>query len=440
MSSDSPPPLPAVSVRNVSKRYDIYAKPLDRLKRAVLGKSRTVAREFWALRDVSFDIMPGDSVGIVGRNGSGKSTLLQIISGTLAPTSGEVHIRGRVAALLELGSGFNPHFTGRENVYLAGAILGISRKEMEARFDDIAAFADIGEFLDQPISVYSSGMHARLAFSVSISLEPDILILDEILSVGDAGFQQRCVGRLRQLLDSGVTLLFVSHAPDAVRSICRKGLFLRQGTQAFFGDSEQAVDLYLSHIREANTGRAKQAQPALAEPTPLEPTEPSAATSPRLRYGEGHAQVTSVRLLNESGAPCAAFKFGDRLTVELALTAKRDMERLDAVVTIRDKTGIDLVAFSAMDEDRDLPPLKAGQTAVVRFGFHSCFKPGPCGVSVTLTRRPDRPGEGTMILDHHEACAAFNALSPPPPGKRQVRAKVLIPVEVSCTVEAPVPV
>ncbi|MCS7352481.1 MAG: ABC transporter ATP-binding protein, partial [Thermoflexus sp.] len=178
------------------------------------------------MRNVSFEVRRGETVGIIGRNGSGKSTLLQIIAGTLAPTEGEVQVKGRVAALLELGSGFNPEFTGRENVYLNGAILGLSREEIDARFDDIAAFADIGEFIDQPVKVYSSGMYARLAFAVAVSLDPDILIVDEILAVGDLALQQRCATRLRQLRDNGLTLLYVSHSPDAIKSICQKALLL----------------------------------------------------------------------------------------------------------------------------------------------------------------------------------------------------------------------
>lgn len=427
MSSDSSPSLPsdtAISVRGVGKCYEIYASPRDRLKKIFLGAERTISRRFWALHDVSFDVKRGESVGIVGRNGSGKSTLLQIISGTLAPTTGEVHIRGRVAALLELGSGFNPQFTGRENVYLAGAILGISRKEMDDRFDEIAAFADIGEFLDQPVQVYSSGMHARLAFAVSIMVQPDILILDEILAVGDAGFQQKCIARLRQLLDSGVTLLFVSHAPDAVRSICSKGLVLEGGKPTFFGPSDAAMDLYMSHVRAENTQRAKQAQPTLGDGVPIISDVKAA-----LRYGEGHAQVISVRLLDGASRPATSFEFGAPVTVEVLVQAQRDLERVDLVMGLRDRTGVDLFACSAMDEERDLPSLRKGQTIATRFTFENVFKPGSVGVSLTVTRRPDRKGEGTIVLDHLETCAAFSALQPQ--GRRQVRFKVQLPVSIS---------
>ena len=230
MSSSPSASEPIVSVHDLGKCHRIYDRPQDRLKQALLRGRRKYYREFWALRGISFDVHRGESLGIVGRNGSGKSTLLQLIAGTMAPTEGEVEVHGRVAAMLELGTGFNPEFTGRENVFLQGAMLGIGRREMEARFDTIAAFADIGAFIDQPVKTYSSGMTARLAFAVAFAVEPDVLIVDELLAVGDLAFQARCLSRLRQLRDRGLTMLFVSHSPDAIRSICGKGLFLIDGT------------------------------------------------------------------------------------------------------------------------------------------------------------------------------------------------------------------
>lgn len=213
-----------VRVRGVSKFYPIYATPRDRLKQLLMPRlqrmvgaaARRYYREFWALQDVSFDIRRGETVGIIGRNGAGKSTLLQIISGTLAPTSGTVETQGRIAALLELGAGFNPEFTGRENIYLNGSILGLSREEIDTRFDDIAAFADIGDFLDQPVKTYSSGMYVRLAFAVQACIDPDILIVDEALSVGDIGFQYKCFKRMEALRDKGVTIIMVTHSTGSI--------------------------------------------------------------------------------------------------------------------------------------------------------------------------------------------------------------------------------
>lgn len=239
----------AISVRNVSKMYRIYDRPQDRLKQMVWRGKREFGRQFWALQEISFDIRRGEAVGIVGRNGSGKSTLLQIIAGTLAPTEGEISVSGRVAALLELGSGFNPEFTGRENVFLNGAILGFNQQEIENRFDSITSFASIGDFIDQPVKVYSSGMVLRLAFAVQAYMEPDILIVDEALSVGDIQFQHKCMRRIKELIDRGTTLLLVSHSTETVKRFCRRGLWLNSGQMQYYGEAGVAAEKYLAYLR-----------------------------------------------------------------------------------------------------------------------------------------------------------------------------------------------
>lgn len=254
----------ALAVRGVGKRYMLYDRPHDRLKEQILWRfGRRYGREFWALRDVTLEVARGEAVGIVGRNGSGKSTLLHVIAGTLAPTTGSVEVAGRVAALLELGSGFNPEFTGRENVFLNGAILGMSRAEVARRFDDIAAFADIGEFLDQPVKVYSSGMLVRLAFAVQAHVDADVLIVDEALAVGDVYFQHRCMRRVRQLVDRGTTLLFVSHATDTVKRFCRRGVWLDAGVVRYVGEAGVAVERYLAHTRMRQAAPGPEALPAV---------------------------------------------------------------------------------------------------------------------------------------------------------------------------------
>lgn len=230
-------PQPAISVRNISKCFHIFDRPSDRLKQFLMPRIHRLARlpsspyhrEFWALRDISFDVEKGQTVGIVGRNGAGKSTLLQIICGTLAPTEGTIESRGRVAALLELGAGFNPEFTGRENIILNGAVLGMTATETEDRFDDIAAFADIGQFLDQPVKTYSSGMYVRLAFAVQACLDPEVLIVDEALSVGDIGFQYKCFRRMEQLRASGTTILMVTHATSSILEYADRCIVLDAG-------------------------------------------------------------------------------------------------------------------------------------------------------------------------------------------------------------------
>lgn len=248
MSSDAI----AISVTNLSKRYEIYDSPRDRLKQFVSPhwsritgrKPKQFFQEFWALRDISFEVRRGEAVGIIGRNGSGKSTLLQMICGTLTPTSGSVQTNGRIAALLELGSGFNPEFSGRENVYINGAVLGLGREAIDLRFDDIAAFADIGAFLEQPVKTYSSGMVLRLAFAVAINIEPDILILDEALAVGDELFQRKCFSRIEGILANGSTIMFVSHSGAQIVELCDRAILLDSGEQLASGLPKKIVGSY----------------------------------------------------------------------------------------------------------------------------------------------------------------------------------------------------
>lgn len=259
MSSDNI----AIKVENLSKCYHIYDRPQDRLKQYIIprmqrfvGKQpKNYFREFWALKDVSFEVKKGETVGIIGRNGSGKSTLLQIICGTLTPTSGTVETRGRVAALLELGSGFNPEFTGRENVYMNGAVLGLSKEEIDARFDDIAAFADIGQFIDQPVKMYSSGMYVRLAFAVAVHIEPQVMIVDEALSVGDIRFQNKCLRRLSEFKESGCSILLVSHNPAMIESFCDSVVWLEQSVVKEVGRPSELVRRYVDYMMHGVTDR-----------------------------------------------------------------------------------------------------------------------------------------------------------------------------------------
>ena len=240
----------AIRAENLSKCYQIYDAPKDRLLQMLVRGRKRFYREFWALDDVSLTIAKGETVGIIGRNGSGKSTLLQLICGTLMPTRGSVQGHGRIAALLELGSGFNPEFTGRENVYVNAAVLGLSRSEIDARFDDILAFANIGDFIDQPTKIYSSGMLVRLAFAVSVCVEPEILIVDEALSVGDASFQFKCLNRLEELAAKGTTLLFVSHDMSMVKRFCHRVIYLRAGRVVASGSPDEMAELHLLDMRD----------------------------------------------------------------------------------------------------------------------------------------------------------------------------------------------
>ena len=233
-----------IEIVHLQKKYELYDKPIDRLKEAINFTKKTYHTDFYALRDISLTIKAGDCVGIVGVNGSGKSTLLKLITGVLTPTAGEIITRGKVAALLELGAGFNPEYTGRENIFLNGTMMGYSEKEMEMRVQPIIDFADIGSFIDQPVKMYSSGMFARLAFAVAINVNPDILIVDEALSVGDTRFQMKCIEKMKELRDKGTTILFVSHATEQIKRFCTRTIWIRDGLVFRDGEASQIVDLY----------------------------------------------------------------------------------------------------------------------------------------------------------------------------------------------------
>jgi lipopolysaccharide transport system ATP-binding protein len=419
---------PAIAVRGVGKCYQVYDRPQDRLKQALWRWRRTYYREFWALRDVSFEVARGDAVGILGRNGSGKSTLLQIIAGTLTPTEGEVEVRGRVAAMLELGSGFNPEFTGRENVFLKGAILGITAREMEARFDDIAAFADIGRFIEQPLKTYSSGMGARLAFAVAFSIDPEVMIIDEILAVGDIGFQQRCLGRLRQLRDAGLTMLFVSHSTEAVRSVCEKGLLLIDGRTVCFGEAQRATDLYLRHIQEQTNREALEQESELARPVPF-----AVEVAGDTRYGTGQVQIEGVEVLDAHGAPSRAFRFGEPVTLVATLRSHAAARDLSVSFLVRDMTGVNLMGTTTFDERVALPPLAAGARVRIGFRFENNLRAGSFGVCLAVTRVSSRDYSDAVLFDQVDGCAAFAVIGDP---ERPVHYKFHQPVSVDWEVIA----
>jgi lipopolysaccharide transport system ATP-binding protein len=385
---------PAVRATGLGKLYRIYRRPQDRLKHMLLGRfGRRWGEEFWALRDVSFEVARGEAVGVIGRNGSGKSTLLQIIAGTLAPTEGQVEVRGRVAALLELGSGFNPDFSGRENVFLNGAILGLGRAEIERRFDDIAAFADIGAFMEQPTRLYSSGMAVRLAFAVQAFSQPDILIVDEALAVGDIAFQHKCMRHIQRLVADGTALLFVSHSAETVKRFCQRGLWLDGGAVRFYGQASAAVERYLAHarMREQRTWEA----PPDDLPDDMDPSADLGAfedapelqsafrRDPRVgtlagedeRYGNGKARITAVELLDEHGNPVGEAHFGQR--VRLRISAERLAERLaglEVSFIVRDRNRVDLFGTTTTDERIRLD--RRAQRFVVEFTFALHLGPG----------------------------------------------------------------
>lgn len=294
----------AIAVQNLGKCYHIFNSPQDRLKHTFLSRFKKYCYDFWALREINFEIRRGETVGVIGRNGAGKSTLLQSIAGTLTPTEGEVRVRGRVVALLELGSGFNPEFTGRENVYLYGSMLNLSKSFIDERFPEIARFADIGKFIDQPVKTYSSGMHARLAFSVAAFVDPEILIVDEILSVGDAAFQAKCSGVFHRLRDNGCTILLVSHDPYLIRNFCQRALYLREGRQEAFGGSDVVTDKYLMEIESKQMDDRSFENASLKE-----------ETSEHDGSGIGLFSITNVELLNARDEPVSMVQSGETIKI-----------------------------------------------------------------------------------------------------------------------------
>jgi ABC-type polysaccharide/polyol phosphate transport system ATPase subunit len=250
----------AIRVKNLTKVYHLYDKPVDRLKEALHPKRKSYHYDFYALDDVSFEIKKGETVGIIGKNGAGKSTLLKMITGVLTPTSGEVEVNGKIASLLELGAGFNPEMTGIENIYLNGTIMGFTKEEVDAKVDAILEFADIGEFIHQPVKMYSSGMFARLAFSVAINVEPDVLIVDEALSVGDMLFQQKCLIRMKKMKEKGATILFVSHSLIQVRTLCEQAIYIADGKLLTKGLANVICDQYLNDTTEQANIQKKLSQ------------------------------------------------------------------------------------------------------------------------------------------------------------------------------------
>jgi len=317
---------PIISVEGVSKRYRLYARPQDRLWEGLFRGRRTWHQEFWALRDVSFEVRRGEALGIVGRNGAGKSTLLQILAGTLIPTTGRVLVRGHAAALLELGSGFNAEYTGRDNVFLYGSILGFTRAQVAARFDDIAAFADIGAYLDQPVKTYSSGMIVRLAFAVITLLEPDVLIADEWLSVGDVLFQSRCLKRIKRLLADGMTLVFVSHDATAIQLITQRCIWLDGGRMREIGPSVDVAQNYLHAL-------------LAAEPTEQAAVAPDAGDEIRFST-TNELLITDVRLLDADGNERSTYDTGEMLRIVMDYVAHTPTEEPVFAISMFNRDGV----------------------------------------------------------------------------------------------------
>jgi ABC-type polysaccharide/polyol phosphate transport system ATPase subunit len=342
--------MATVLVQNVSKVFRLYRRPADRLLE-IGGRRRHT--EFWALRDVSLAVEPGEVLGIVGPNGSGKSTLLEIVAGILKPTRGRVARNGRVAALLELGAGFNPEFTGRENVLINGEIMGLTRCEIERAFPHIAAFASIGEFIDRPVKEYSSGMYVRLAFATAIHVEPEILIVDEALAVGDAMFASRSMQKFEELKERGVTILFVSHDLGLVKRLAHRAVLLVNGRMEAEGSPKDVVNRYIGLVVERQK-REEEAVSRLGE---------------SFRHGDGTSEISGVELLDQDGRATAIVRHGECATVRLRARFRRDVSEPIAGILLRNRLGIDVFGTNTRLERQDLGECRAGQELEVSFRF-----------------------------------------------------------------------
>lgn len=383
-----------IDVRNLSKRYEIYGSPRDRLKQLVLPRLFHTAnrigtrlhlskprqtpsffREFWALRNVSFQVRRGETIGIIGRNGSGKSTLLQLLAGTLSPTEGDVEVNGRVAALLELGSGFNPEFSGRENVLLNGRILGLTQKEIEDRYDQIVAFADIGDFIDQPVMTYSSGMFVRLAFAVQAHIDASIIIIDEALAVGDVFFRNKCYTRLQQLRESGAAILLVSHSMPDIEQYCERALLLDHGSPKFLGSSSEAAKRYYL-LHQPNT-QTQSVSPSTdlsdlsdvrAQTHEIEADLPMPNAyidlSRKTQVSGGTVRCISVALCDVHGEPRINFRQGETAVFYYEFEADEPIGIPICGVLIKTERGVIVYGKNSWQFDNEIPAVQNGRTRI----------------------------------------------------------------------------
>jgi lipopolysaccharide transport system ATP-binding protein len=430
----------AISLKNVSKCFKRYNRPVDRLKEILLpGNNRS--QEFWALRDIQLEIPRGQTVGIVGRNGSGKSTLLQIIAGTLTPTTGEVQVHGRVSALLELGSGFNPEFTGRQNVFFNGQILGLSQSEIEEKFDEIASFADIGDFIDQPVKTYSSGMFVRLAFAVAVNVNPEVLIVDEALAVGDIAFQHRCMRRMRNLMDSGVTTLFVSHDAGSIKTLCNSAVMIHDGEIQSIGIPNLVISHYLKTLSELEVNLDDSVDKEL---TNIEEKNKFNIESQNdkskllveakpIRRGNSQAFISQVKilnLLNEDLGENPVFDFNETIKLFVEVETSQMLKECIIGFFICDKNGNEIIGTNSFEENHKIENIEANSKLQLTFEFKLPLRASSYSLTVAVTE-----SYTSMMSDWIDNAIVFQVL-PPHSGKR-IHSLVEIPIHLESTKISP---
>ncbi|MBE5980946.1 MAG: ABC transporter ATP-binding protein [Paenibacillaceae bacterium] len=392
----------ALTVNNVTKIYKLYEKPIDRLKEAMSLTHKNYHRDFYALNGISFDVEKGQTVGIIGTNGSGKSTILKIITGVLTPTTGDVQVNGVISALLELGAGFNMDYTGIENIYMNGTMMGFSRKEMDAKLQDILDFADIGDFVYQPVKTYSSGMFVRLAFALAINVEPEILIVDEALSVGDVFFQAKCYRRMEEIRKNGTTILMVTHDMGAIIKYCDRVVVLNKGNFIAEGEPGKMVDLYKKilanqmddlneELEAADNGLYNDfsGDQAIAERSRAAAggmMKDKLTINPnRTEYGDKRAEIIDFGLLDERGNITNLLLKGERFTIKERIHFHGEIETPIFTYTIKDKRGADLTGTNTMFESSDVKAVKKGDEYVVEFTQKMTLQGGEYLLSMSCT-------------------------------------------------------
>lgn len=393
----------AVKVNNLSKSYKVFRSPVGRIKELLHPFDKKYHRDFWALKDINLEIPKGTTFGIIGRNGSGKSTLLQLIAGILRPTEGHVAVNGRVSALLELRTGFSPQFTGRENIHLKGTIMGLSRDEIRERVDDIVAFADIGDFIDQPVKTYSSGMYVRLAFAVAINVSPDILLVDETLAVGDTYFQAKCLKKFEEFQEKGITIIFVSHDTNAIKNNCREVLLLDQGKMIDKGEPKEIVDVYNAITFEKIASEIKG-----DVGLPAADIAAQRLAGQRQRYGTSEAAIIDAAILNSNKVRVENLISGEQSCIRIKTLFKSRLEKVSVGITIRNRIGIDVYMVNTEWKAIDISAVKENEVLVVDFNQSMSLGAGGYLVNVAVVQSVP---EGMRRLDWVSDMIAFNVLA-----------------------------
>jgi ABC-type polysaccharide/polyol phosphate transport system ATPase subunit len=430
--------MPAITLRNISKKYRIYPRQRDRLKEAFSFGRLNYGKDFWALRNVNLDVERGSIIGLLGRNGAGKSTMLRLISGGIQPTTGSVSADGQIAAL-QMGAGFDPEFSGRENAFLNGLILGIDRKKLRDRFDEIEELASLGEFMDQPVKTYSSGMRARLGFAVAATVEPEILLVDEALAVGDAAFKHLGLQKMRELRDSGATIVFVSHSTGMIKNFCTEAVLMHHGEILHHGETSETIDQYHALISKAtaeqNSGPSNSTY--VEENARIEEEDEEELQSPGykenagikakgqgLRHGTGDARIENVEVLDELYEPVKAITFDSPVTVRAYVRFARPVEDGILSLTIRNEAGLDLFSTSTGAEKSPLKKREEGERIIVDFTFRAPLRHGTYSVNAAIFGSRQK----NVYFDWVDVAAVFEV--PIPTRRAPVRGLVHLPTTV----------